>query len=78
MTMANIRVAKAHFSRLVEEAAAGSEIIIAKAGKPVARLVPLETATERRRIGTLKGVARVPPEFDLALPGPVLGAFEGR
>jgi prevent-host-death family protein len=51
----NLHAAKTHFSRLVDEAAAGEEIIIAKAGKPVAKLAPLNpTVKARRRLGMLK------------------------
>jgi len=76
----NVHAAKTHFSRLVDEAAGGQEIIIAKAGKPVAKLVPLTPLTPRpkRRIGILQGLAVIPPDFDAALPDDVLDAFEGR
>jgi prevent-host-death family protein len=76
----NIHAAKTHFSRLVDEAAAGAEIIIAKAGKPVARLVPLvpSSTAPKRRLGTLAGVAVIPPDFDAPLPDEVIDAFEGR
>jgi prevent-host-death family protein len=76
----NIHAAKTHFSRLVDEAAAGAEIIIAKAGKPVAKLVPLFSHGERpkRQLGILAGVAVIPPDFDAPLPDDVINAFEGR
>jgi prevent-host-death family protein len=79
-TTVNIRAAKTQFSRLVERAAAGEEIIIAKAGKPAARLVPLEApaARPKRILGILAGRAVVPPDFDAPLPDDVLDAFEGR
>lgn len=51
----NLYDAKTHLSRLVEEAAAGAEIIIAKAGKPMARLVPVEAKKKRREPGFWKG-----------------------
>jgi prevent-host-death family protein len=75
----NIHAAKTHFSRLVDEAAAGAEIIIAKAGKPVARLMPLAPPQERpkRRLGLLAGLAVIPPEFDAPLPEDLIDAFEG-
>jgi prevent-host-death family protein len=80
MQTVNIHTAKTHFSRLVDQAASGEEIIIAKAGKPVAKLVPLTQTVERpkRRLGILKGVAVVPPDFDSPLPDDVIDAFEGR
>jgi prevent-host-death family protein len=76
----NVHAAKTHFSRLVDQAAAGEEIIIAKAGKPVAKLVPLTPPHDRpkRRLGALAGVAVVPAGFDAPLPDDVISAFEGR
>jgi prevent-host-death family protein len=72
----NIHQAKTQLSRLVEEAAAGEEILIAKAGKPVARLVSLKVRRGRRRLGVLAGRLRVPDAFDDPLPGEVLAQFE--
>jgi prevent-host-death family protein len=75
----NVHAAKTHFSRLVDEAAAGEEIIIAKAGKPVAKLVPLNpTVKARRRLGMLQGMGEVSADFDAPLPDDLLDAFEGR
>ncbi len=76
----NMHAAKTHFSRLVDHSAAGEEIIIAKAGKPVAKLVPLATPEKRpkRRLGSLAGRAIIPPDFDAALPDAVIDALEGR
>lgn len=54
----NIHEAKTHLSRLVEAAAAGEEIIIAKAGRPMARLVPVQTGTAPRTLGLLAGQVR--------------------
>lgn len=78
MSTVNIHEAKTNFSRLVDEAAAGAEIIIAKAGVPAARLVPLASAPPERRIGVLKGKIRIAEDFDAPLPDDVLAAFEGR
>ena len=80
MQTVNLHAAKTHFSRLVDAAAAGEEIIIAKAGKPVAKLVPLTVPEERpkRRLGLLNGQAAVPADFDAPLPDEVIDAFEGR
>ncbi len=75
MQTINIHAAKTHLSRLVDEAAAGEEIIIARAGKPVARLVPL--AAPRRVLGRLAGQVAVPANFDDPLPEDVIEAFEG-
>lgn len=74
----NIYEAKTSLSELVERAAAGEEIIIAKAGKPKARLVPLEPADTRRIPGKGRGKWVVSDDFDAPLPGDVLRRFEGR
>jgi prevent-host-death family protein len=74
----NIHEAKTHLSRIVEDVAAGSEVIIAKAGKPMARLVPLESAPKAKNLGLLKGRIRIPNDFNAPLPPDVLAAFEGR
>lgn len=55
MTIVNIHEAKTHLSRLVDEVAAGAEIIIAKAGKPMARLAPIAVPVRKKRLGLLKG-----------------------
>jgi len=62
----NIHEAKTHFSRLVERAAAGEEIIIGKAGKPVARLVPYrkELKAPERKPGSMRGKIKIKPGFD--------------
>jgi prevent-host-death family protein len=80
MQTVNIHAARTHLSRLVDAAAAGEEILIARAGKPVARLVPLldTQARPRRRLGLLAGKLSVPADFDAPLPDDILGAFEGR
>ncbi len=80
MQTVNLHAAKTHFSRLVDEAAAGAEIVIAKAGKPVAKLVPLSPVQPRpkRKLGALAGQMSVPADFDAPLPDSVLDSFEGR
>jgi prevent-host-death family protein len=78
MRTVNMHDAKTHLSRLVDEASAGEEIVLAKAGKPVARLVPLQAARKRRRLGVLAGRFTVPENFDAPLPEDVLADFEGR
>ena len=77
MTTLNIHAAKTHFSKLIEEVEDGEEVVIAKAGKPIARLVPIEK-TGRRKLGVLAGRLTVPDDFDAPLPDEVLAAFEGR
>ena len=71
----NIHEAKTHFSRLVERVEAGEEILIARAGRPVARLVPLRAVTQRRRPGLWRGRVRMHPDFDTTETD-LLDAFE--
>ena len=78
MQTINIHEAKTHLSRLLEQVAGGEEIIIAKAGKAIARLVPLEAAPKKRQLGLLKGKLNVPDDFDAPLTDSELGLFEGR
>ena len=78
MRTVNIHAAKTQLSRLVDAAARGEEIIIAKAGKPAARLGPLATSQQSRRLGILAGKLHVPEDFDAPLPDEVIEAFEGR
>lgn len=78
MRCVNIHAAKTQLSRLVDAAAAGEEIIIAKAGKPVARLVPLADRRGKRKLGMLAGELRVPEDFNAPLPDEILDTFEGR
>ena len=73
----NIHDAKTNLSRLLEKVAAGEEIVIAKAGKPMARLVPLVGKPKRRKLGVFKGQLNVPDDFDAPLPNDVLALFEG-
>ena len=67
MTTVNIHEAKTHLSRLVDEVAAGAEIIIAKAGKPMARLAPISTPVRKKHLGLLKGKIKVPDDFNAPL-----------
>ena len=78
MRTVNSHAAKTHLSRLVEEAAAGEEIIIAKSGKPVARLCPLAGPPRRRQLGTLNGKIHVPDNFDELYEEEIERLFEGR
>jgi prevent-host-death family protein len=77
MRTVNIHAAKTQLSRLVEDAAKGEEIVIAKAGKPVARLVPLAESRPKRRLGVLAGKLRASEDFDAPLPDEILDRFEG-
>jgi len=74
----NIHQAKTELSKLVERAEAGEEIVIARAGKPAAKLVPLTRARGRRRLGLLDGRFKIPDDFNAPLPEAVLRVFEGR
>ncbi len=73
----NLYDAKTRLSELVDRASAGEEIVIAKAGNPVARLVPLRSIHERRTPGRWAGRIRIAPDFDAPLPDELLDAFEG-
>jgi prevent-host-death family protein len=64
----NIHEAKTHLSRLIERVEAGEEITLARAGRPVARLVPYKRRTEARRPGLWKGRVVIAPDFDAPLP----------
>jgi len=72
----NIHEAKTHLSRLVEQAAAGREIIIAKAGKPLARLMPLALPARTKKLGLLKGKIKAPDDFNAPLDDATLALFE--
>lgn len=74
----NIYEAKTQLSDLVERAHNGEEIIIAKAGRPLARLVPLREEAVKRRPGGWKGKIWISPAFDDPLPDDILDAFEGK
>lgn len=74
----NIHEAKTHLSRLVEEVAGGEEIVIAKAGKPVARLTAPGRGRKQRKLGWLSGRLVVPEDFDAPLPKAVLASFDAK
>ena len=76
MRTVNIHAAKTHLSRLVEDAAGGEEIIIAKSGKPVARLCPLAPPKRRRTLGILNGKIQVPDNFDELYVEEIRALFE--
>jgi prevent-host-death family protein len=74
----NIADAKTHLPELVERASAGETIIVARSGKPKARLVPMEDTGARLRVpGKGKGRFKVAPGFDDPLPDEIIGSFEG-
>ena len=78
MKQVNVHEAKTHLSRLIDEVEAGAEITIAKAGRPVAKLSPIQGKGRRRRLGMLDGKFRIPDDFNAPLPEALLEAFEGR
>ncbi|WP_036484746.1 type II toxin-antitoxin system Phd/YefM family antitoxin [Myxosarcina sp. GI1] len=77
MTQINIHEAKTHLSQLLFRAVLGEDIIIAKAGKPIVRLVPIEKPLEDRVLGQDEGLFTVPEDFNAPLPEDILSAFEG-
>ena len=76
MATVNIHEAKTHLSRLLEDVARGDEVIVAKAGKPVARLVAMKGRAPRKA-GYLKRRMRIAADFDAPLGDDVVAAFEG-
>ncbi len=77
MRIVNIHDAKTQFSKLVELAMNGEETMIAKAGKPVAKLVPISLEKPKRRLGVLKGKIKIAADFDAPLSDDILSSFEG-
>ncbi len=75
MTIVNVHEAKTHFSKLLSRVEAGEEIVIAKAGRPVARLVPFAEKQIQRTPGSAKGKIWIAPDFDAPLPDEILAAF---
>jgi prevent-host-death family protein len=75
-TIVTVHAAKTHLSRLIEQARAGKEVIIARGTVPVARLVPIEDRTPKRRFGALRGKLRVPSSFFEPLPEDELSRWE--
>ncbi|MBK7404597.1 MAG: type II toxin-antitoxin system Phd/YefM family antitoxin [Phycisphaerales bacterium] len=75
MEIINTHEAKTHLSRLLDRAAKGEEFIIAKAGKPVARLIGYREEAAARTGGQWKGLVRIGPDFDAPLPPDIAEAF---
>jgi prevent-host-death family protein len=80
MRTVNMHEAKTHLSRLVERAANGEPFIIAKAGKPLVKVVPIDAASEGKpsRIGFMKGAFTVPDDFDTMFAAEIEEEFYGR
>lgn len=77
MKTVDIHEAKTHLSRLLKRVAAGEDVVIARAGRPIARLVPVAPPMGKRVLGSQKGKFIVPEDFDSPLPVHVLAEFEG-
>jgi prevent-host-death family protein len=73
----NMHAAKTHLSRLVERVEAGEEIVISRAGRPVARMVAVRGPTGSRTPGRLRGRVRISDDFDAPLPDELAAAFAG-
>jgi prevent-host-death family protein len=76
MLVVNIHEAKTQLSRLLQRALLGEEVVIAKAGRPIARLAPIEQPREPRKPGSAKGQFWMAPDFDAPLPEDLLAEFE--
>lgn len=75
--LVNIHDAKTHLSKFINQALKGDEIIIARAGKPLIKLVPFTEETEVRRGGQFKGLIEISKDFDAPLPEEILKMFYG-
>ena len=75
MKQVNIQEAEGQLARLVDEAASGEDIVIAKAGKPLVRLVPFEARRAPRAPGAWKGKVWISDDFDAPLPPDIANAF---
>jgi prevent-host-death family protein len=75
MKTVNVHEAKTTLSELLKKVEAGEEVIIARAGKPVARLVPASTATVKRLLGTARGLVKMSEDFNDPLPEEMLREF---
>lgn len=78
MHIVNIHEAKTHLSKLLEEVSKGKDVVIAKSGKPMAKLTGLTLDKPIRKPGFLKGKIKIFDNFDAPLPDELLEAFEGK
>lgn len=76
MVPVNVHEAKTHFSKLLERVALGEEVVIARAGHPIAKLVPIATEVPERSPGSARGDVWVAEDFDAPLPRDVQASFE--
>lgn len=77
MKTVNVYETKTHLSQLLDLAASGEEVVIARAGRPLAKLIPYQPNEQPRKPGNWKGKVKIAKDFDL-LPDSVLKAFEGK
>jgi prevent-host-death family protein len=77
MKQVNIHEAKTQLSKLLRRVAAGEEILIAKRGVPVARLVAVPAGNRKRAVGAYGDTIKIANDFDAPLPDEILDAFEG-
>ena len=77
MNQVNIHSAKTNLSALVEKAAAGEPFIIAKSGRPLVKVVPIEPQAPKPRTGFLKGPVSIPTDFDSIGKDELISTFEG-
>ena len=76
MTEVNVHQAKTQLSRLLHRVEAGEEVVIARAGKPIARLVPVQRDSSDRPLGIDAGLVRIAPDFDAPLPEEIQADFD--
>ena len=76
MITVDIHQAETYFTRLLAEVARGKEVVISRAGTPIARLTPYTTSGLRRGLGRDQGLFEVPDDFDAPLPEVVIESFE--
>lgn len=77
MTTVNIHEAKTHLSKLVDQAAKGESVVIAKAGKPLVKIVAVDAPAKPRRLGFLAGEIAVPNDFDRMGAAEIASLFGG-
>lgn len=77
MITVNIHEAKTHLSKLVDSVAQGNVVVIAKAGKPAAKLIPITRGKRNRKPGLLKNKIKISQDFDAPLPNDILESFKG-
>ena len=77
MKIVNVHAAKTNLSRLIEQACAGEEVVIARDGEPMVRLVPVGRKEPRKQFGSMRGLIEVGPEFFEPLPADELDEWEG-